>query len=738
MSIEEYLNDLRKEDFYRGQIIFQKRIPAKSPMYGDLDFLLDKKLSDWISEKNLRLYSHQADALNLINKGKNVVITTPTASGKTLIFSLAVANSISKRKLTTALFLYPTKALANDQLEKLKELNSVLNGRIKPYIYDGDTPSELRPGIRTSAQVIISNPYAFHQYLDWHHKWDRFFRNLRFIVIDETHWYRGVFGSNVAQLIRRLKRIISFYGAMPQFILSSATINNPKSFVEKLIGESVEVVDNNGAESAEKHIILWNPPYIDKFQLNKRSPHQETRDLLGHHLNANFQTLCFTLSRRMAEIITLWLKEDMKKLEQESISVMAYRAGYRPSERREIETKLRSREIQGVISTNALEVGIDIGSLDAVILSGFPGTIISTWQMFGRVGRTSRASLASLVLFEDAYQQFLGKHPKYFMDRHPENAIIDLQNRYILRGHILCAARELPLKLDDLENIWGKLGKEITQGLLKENLVKIGQTGISTITKKRPASFVSLNSAFTDRFEVIHKGKILETLTIPQLYREAPETGTILIHQGETYLIESVDWKLRKVYVSRLEVNYYTESLSVSDVMVTEVIKSKDVGFNLSFGEVKVTEIYHSYRKKTYDEVLEIVPLNLPPLEFFTKAIWIEIPKGIVDDILESNLDFSGGMHGLEHATIALSPMFAMCEIFIYDGFPGGIGISEKLFTYVIELLECVLALIIECPCELGCPSCIQSPKCGNDNSPLDKKVALKILDNLLTYRKTI
>lgn len=750
MIIKEFLQEIEALSSYRQQIVFKKTIPSKSAKYGALDFKLEPELTKWLKTKNLKLYSHQAAALNSIHAGNNVVITTPTASGKTLIFSLAVANTIKRRRAVTALFLYPTKALANDQLEKLKELDEVLKGKLRPFIYDGDTPSEQRPRIRNFAHVIISNPYALHQYLDWHHKWNRFFRNLRFVIIDEAHQYRGVFGSNVAQLLRRLNRILDHYGAIPQYILSSATINNPKSFAAKLIGSPVEIISEDGAEYGTKHLVLWNPPFIDQFQLKRRSPHQETRDLLVSHLKASYQTLCFTLSRRMSELISLWAKRDLRNHELNPNQVMSYRAGYRPLERREIERRLRNREVQAVVSTNALEVGIDIGNLDAVILSGFPGTIISTWQQVGRVGRTLRPSLATLVLFEDPLQQFLGKHPDYFLGKSPENAIIDLQNPYILKGHILCAAAELPLKIKEIQQIWGDNGKIIAQELRQEELVKIVPAGLTSNSSERPASIVSLNTAFTDSIEVLVQGTLLETMSIPQAYREAHE-GAILIHQGETYLVETLNLLKKKAFASPMEVDYYTDAMSTSEVTILKILITKDIGFPLFFGEVKVTETYHSYRKKTYDEVLEILPLELPTLEFITKALWFEIPQEIVNRIQHDTLDFPGGIHATEHATIALSPIYAMCDrwdiggnsytsyptdgkakVFIYDGFPGGIGISEQLFEKCDILLKNVLNLIQECECKNGCPSCVQSPKCGNDNFPLDKNVAIMILEELL------
>ncbi|MFW9780474.1 MAG: DEAD/DEAH box helicase [Candidatus Heimdallarchaeota archaeon] len=751
MEISNIYSKIKSNPSYKEQIIFETKFVPKSPVYGTLDFSLSPPLEKWLKGKNLQLYSHQAKALNLIHQKKNIVITTPTASGKTLIFSLAVANAIAEKRRTTALFLYPMKALANDQLKKLKELDTVLEGRLRPFIYDGDTPSEKRPAIRNYAQTIISNPYALHQYLDWHPKWDRFFRNLRFLIIDEAHTYRGVFGSNVAQLLRRLFRILKQYNSSPQIILSSATINNPKEFTTKLIGKPVEVVADNGAAIGEKHFIMWNPPFLSNNDVVRRSPHQETRELLFEHVRQGFQTLCFTQSRRMAELLSRWIRQDLAADGVDPEQVMSYRAGYRPRERRTIEEKLRKREIQAVTSTNALEVGIDIGELDAVILSGFPGTIISLWQQIGRVGRNpDRSSLATLVLFSDAYQQFLGNHPKYLLERNPENAIIDLENPYILKGHLLCAAKEIPVHIEEIESIWGETGKRLFNELRQESLVNVSRRGITASSNQRPASIVHLNSAFTSSIEVLASGTLLETMTIPQAYREAHE-GAILIHQGETYLIEKINWDLRKAFATKIEVDYYTETKSTSDVQILSVLKEAKFGFPLTYGEVRVTEVYHSYVKQTPLEVLETVPLDLPPLKFDTKALWFDIPDHIVNQIIESRGDLPGGIHALEHATIALSPMFAMCDrwdiggvsypkypmdghvkIFIYDGFPGGIGISEMLYAKIKTLLTCVKELIRDCSCNRGCPSCVQSPKCGNDNFPLDKAIALRLVKLLL------
>ena len=444
--IDEFIQSIKHMRSYKKQIVNIEEIPFQEASYGELEKPLSPSLQSCLVNREIKLYSHQADAINKARQGKNVVIVTPTASGKTLAFNIPVFEALTNDKKATALYIYPTKALTNDQLKVLRDLERDTGVKALANVYDGDTPQYQRASIRENSRIILSNPYGLHQYLPWHYKWRSFLQNLKFIVIDEAHVYRGVFGSNVAMLLRRLLRICNYYQANPQIIISSATIANPEEHAKKLTGKDFEIISNDGAPRGKKLFVFWNPPFIDATNTIRRSTHQETKDLLTLHIIKNLQTLCFTTSRQMAELITRWTKEELqRKSPKLSTAVTAYRAGYLPQERRDIENRLKTKNLIGVVSTNALELGIDIGSLDSVIISGYPGTIISTWQQAGRAGRTNADSLVTLVAFQNPLDQYFMKHPQDFFGRPHEQAIIDLHNRYISLGHIMCAASELPI-----------------------------------------------------------------------------------------------------------------------------------------------------------------------------------------------------------------------------------------------------------------------------------------------------
>jgi DEAD/DEAH box helicase domain-containing protein len=703
-----------------------------------------------LSEKGFQLYSHQAEAIDHLLQGESVIVTTPTASGKSIIFWTPILDALLQDQNTSALLLYPTKALANDQLMRIKEFEKSLMLKSHAAIYDGDTPSNQRAKIRSQSRIILSNPYAIHQYLDWHPKWDRFLRTLRFIVVDEAHTYRGVFGSHCAQLFRRLRRLCQRYGSNPQFILSSATVANAEELATRLVGKTFCVISDDGSPQGPRSYAFWNPPFIDSQRILRRSPHQETRNLLGAHILANLQTLCFTSSRRMAELIALWSSQDLKEANMDSNLVAAYRAGYLPKQRRLLEKQLRNREVMAMVSTNALEVGIDVGSLDAVVISGFPGTIISARQQAGRAGRGRDEALCTLVFFEDPLNQYYAQHPQAFFGKPPEHAIVDLENPYILAGHLLCATAEAPLTNIELRQYWPKHALQILQELQRQSIVKNTPRGWIFSGEGRPANVVELSGAFGETVEVLSNGSLLETLTIPQAYREA-HTGAVLLHQGETYIVEELDLANRVAHVQKKDIDHYTEALKRTAVQILGIKQEKEKGFPLKAGKVKVTEKFYAYRTKTFDEVIDFVNLDLPPLEFETVAIWFELPEDLRTHILEQGRDLAGGLHAAEHALIAMTPMIAMCDrwdiggfstvsfgesqkasIFIYDAFPGGIGIAEKSFERFETLVTITQQLIQDCPCVGGCPSCIQSPKCGNQNEPLDKQIALLILKEIL------
>ena len=724
-------------------------IPLKGPQYGDLIHDLCPPLKKYLQAHYIRLYTHQAEAIDDILNGKNVIITTPTASGKTLAFNIPVFQTLFLDENATALYLYPMKALANDQLNVLLQLDKATVLKALPSIYDGDTPQGARARIRERSRIIVTNPYALHQYLPWHQKWSRFFRNLKVVVIDEAHTYRGVFGSNVALLLRRLRRICDFYGSNPQFVLSSATLANPEELSQKLVGKNFEVVSKDGSGRGKKFFLFWNPPFLDENKFVRRSPHKETVDLFATHLRYGFQTLCFTISRRMAELVATWTRE---KLEGErpdlSDRIATYRAGYLPQERRRIEERLRRSDLQGVVSTVALEVGIDIGSLDSVLISGYPGTIISTWQQAGRSGRGIDDSAAVLVAFDGPLDQYLMKHPQKFFGSSPEYAIIDLENPYILMGHVMCASAELPLSDGDTQFFGFRL-PEVREGLAKENLISRTPKGWIYSGLARPAEVVNLNTVSDQTVTVWCEGELLETMDFVQANREA-YPGAVILHQGETYVVRELDLVSMTAGVEHKTVDYYTEAKELTDIDIVESLRTRGSGVELSVGDINVTEHHPSYLIKRFDRVLDHRPLDLQPVDFESVGMWFTIPVEIEREVKESGYDFAGGLHAVEHGMIAMAPLYAMCDrwdlggmstpfhddtgkptIFIYDAFEGGIGIAEKCYELFAELVQATLELVRDCECEEGCPSCIYSPKCGNDNQPLDKQAALIILKGM-------
>ena len=744
--IDEFIQSIKHMRSYKKQIVNIEEIPFQEASYGELEKPLSTSLQSCLVSREIKLYSHQADAINKARQGKNVVIVTPTASGKTLAFNIPVFEALTNDKKATALYIYPTKALTNDQLKVLRDLERDTGVKALANVYDGDTPQYQRASIRENSRIILSNPYGLHQYLPWHYKWRSFLQNLKFIVIDEAHVYRGVFGSNVAMLLRRLLRICNYYQANPQIIISSATIANPEEHAKKLTGKDFEIISNDGAPRGKKLFLFWNPPFVDATNTIRRSTHQETKDLLTLHIIKNLQTLCFTTSRQMAELITRWTKEDLqRKTPKLSAAVTAYRAGYLPQERRDIENRLKTKNLIAVVSTNALELGIDIGSLDSVIISGYPGTVISTWQQAGRAGRTNADSLVTLVAFQNPLDQYFMKHPQDFFGRPHEQAIIDLHNRYISLGHIMSAASELPLIEAD-KKFFPELFSESIQALEEQHLVRKTPRGYVYSGTARPTEVVNLESISHQTVTVTCNGNLLETLTINKAYEEVHE-GAVLLHQGETYISEELDLNRLTAKVRQENVSYYTEALKNVDVSIKKTFEEKNNGVKVGLGELLTTEVYHSYVTKSYNEVIKRQPLSLPPMSFSTVGVWFIIPDKIREDIEKQGLDFDGGLHAVEHAMIAMAPIFAMCDrwdigglstplhpdtgeatIFIYDGFEGGIGISETLYSKIKSLWDKTLQLIETCECNDGCPSCIYSPKCGNENEPLDKKAAKVIL----------
>jgi DEAD/DEAH box helicase domain-containing protein len=748
MAVTDVIRLLASNPVYRNRVVHIETTAPVPPRYGTLDTPLRDTLESYLIQHRIRLYSHQCEAVNHIRTGKNVIITTPTASGKTLAFNLPVFERLEADPEARALYLYPTKALANDQFTTLEQIAQFTGISAHPAIYDGDTPQSKRAAVRQNARIIISNPHELHQVLSWHSKWRPFFSNLKVIVIDEAHRYRGVFGSHIALLLRRLLRLCNFYGSSPQLILSTATLANPLEFAGKLTGLPFELVDENGSPHGRKHFVLYNPFYDG---IGERSTYQETKDLLVSCVKDNLQVLCFTGSRKMAELVTLWAREDARHSSARlAESISAYRAGYLPEERRVIERQLKDGTIKGVVSTNALELGIDVGSLDAVIITGYPGTMMSTRQQAGRAGRKGGDSIAILVAFANPLDQYFMHHPYHFFNRSHEHAVIDIANPYIVSGHLLCAAAELPLSETSDQEYFGDSFPELLSELASSDLIRKTSRGWVYSGRGRAADAVRLDGIPGSTFRIMCHGRLLETMDRAQAYREAHK-GAIMLHQGETYIVSEMDLETNIVRVTETDVDYYTQPLKQVDLSVIEVLKTQVIkGARCSFGEVEVTEQYTSYKIKRKDTIIGVEPLDLPRITFRTKAFWFVPTPDTEHHIKCSNLDLAGGLHGAEHAIIALMPLHVMCDrwdigglsspgfgesrepvVFVYDGYEGGIGLAEKAYEILPDVFLSAQELIRDCGCDVGCPSCIYSPKCGSDNQPLDKVAARIILEDL-------
>ncbi|MCR4428008.1 MAG: DEAD/DEAH box helicase [Caldiserica bacterium] len=746
--ISSILQDLRESLAKEGQLVHLEVLSGKPPVHGEILRPLPDSIEKILNSQGLRLYSHQGQAINLLREGKDVIIATPTASGKSLAFNIPVMESLLLDPFACALYIYPLKALANDQLKTLLFWDRHLKANFRPAIYDGDTPSSAKRRILERSRIILTNPYALHEYLPWHHLWRRVFMNLKFVIIDEAHVYRGIFGSHFSCLLRRLKRIARYYGSEPQFVLSSATLYNPQEFGEKLLGRKVEVITTDGAPRSQKFFLLWNPPLTEKGE--RRSPHLETRDLVWKLASSGIQVLCFTGSRYLCELLTRWTREVAEReggLEPKKIA--SYRAGYLPEERRELEHRLKEKDLRVIFSTNALELGIDIGSLDAVVISGYPGTMISTWQQAGRAGRGRADSLVVLVAFPDPLDQYFAQHPERFFSHPMESALLNPQNPHVLRGHLQCAALELPFESkNEVEEVFGTPALEVLSDLEKEGIIVSGSYRGS---QKRSSEIVTLNNLGTRTFLLLSEGEVIETLDLAQVYREA-YPGAVFLHQGETFLVQKIEGERGLIHLSPVEVDYYTQPRKDTEVRIKKEIKRRITpeGIEVFLGEVEVCEQLLGYYVKKFDRVLDFRDLLLPPLTYSTIATWFLIPQSLKEEFPKTGFDFEGSLHALEHSMIALTPIFALCDrwdlggvsyphhpeldapaVFIYDGAPGGVGIAEKVFEVLPELIKVTWEMVRDCPCEEGCPSCVLSPKCGNNNQPMSKGGAIFLLERL-------
>ena len=767
------LEELKKIGIINDSITAIKHIPARQGRYMAYPSDVHPALIKALQEKGFtRLYTHQNLSWRLIKEGKNIVIVTPTASGKTLCYNLPVLDSILKNPSARAIYMFPTKALSQDQRAELDETIKLLPEEIRIFTYDGDTPQDARKAIRARGHIILTNPDMLHAGILPHHtKWIKLFENLQYVVIDELHNYRGIFGSHLANILRRLKRIANFYGASPQFILSTATISNPLEMAEKITEEPVSLVDENGAPQGEKYFVFYNPPVVNKFLGIRRSYVNESRRVASIFLKNGLQTIVFAQSRLITEVLVTYLKEDIEKTIQQKGLIRGYRGGYLPLKRREIEKKLREGKIRGVVSTNALELGIDIGSLDVAVLAGYPGTITSTWQMAGRAGRKSGKSAAVLVGTSSPLGQFIINNPDYFFSKNPENALINPDNLSILVSHIECAAFELPFV--EGEKFGSQEIGEILKFLVDEKLVHFSKGKWFWTSDAYPADGVNLRSISSDNFVVVdttEKSKAIAEVDFSSALT-ALHPKAIYLCEGEQYFVENLDFEQRKAYVKKTDVDYYTDAIDYTKIKILDSFDQKNLGkCDISHGEVHVATQVVGFKKIKFHTMENVGAgdLSLPQNEMHTTAYWLTIPSQIFHSLSFASEEKINGLFGLTYCLHHVSPLFMMCDlrdvgvsvgdnstgksvpprdirqktshkenkvifsdidfepnIFIFDNFPGGIGLSPSLFDLEKELLKQCLKTIAACPCKEGCPSCLGPVK---ESGKQAKEVALEIL----------
>ncbi len=766
----------------RGGVTAFELIPAREARLVDFPRDLAPELAAVLRERGIeQLYTHQGAAFRLAEEGRNLVMVTPTASGKTLCYNLPVLNWLVQKPEARALYLFPTKALAQDQLAELNRWAGKL--QLQTFTYDGDTPQDARKAIRARGNLVITNPDMLHTGILPHHtRWERLFENLRYVVIDELHTYRGVLGSHLANILRRLKRVAQFYGREPQFLCASATIANPKELAESILESPAELVDDNGAPSCEKYFIFYNPPVVNSQLGIRRSYLNETRRVARLFLSRGLGTIVFANSRLATEILVTYLKKDFSRLPLGADGVRGYRGGYLPLERREIERSLRDGRLRGVVTTNALELGIDIGALDVAVLAGYPGTIASTWQRAGRAGRRQGTAAAVLVASSAPVDQFIVQHPEYFFGRSPEHGFVNPDNLQIVLNHLKCAAFELPLREDER---FGRYDLKTLCAFLEESgFLHRASDGWHWVSESYPADAISLRSISSDNFVII------DTTGEPRVIGETGFTsalttlheGAIYLQEGVQYHVERLDYDDRKAYAHRVNSEYFTDAISYVKITILEKFDSASAGAALkNHGEVRVNTQVVGFKKIKFGSMENVGSgkLTLPEQEMHTTACWLTLPHHAMASLPYSETDKMDGVHGLGAAMRAVATLLVMSDprdlgiaigenekqkaeggemegaealpegqpagaapsegagprrlfepnIYLYDQYPGGIGFSEPLFRLSGQLVEKTHELIASCPCESGCPSCVGPT---GEVGEKGKEVALAILQRLL------
>jgi DEAD/DEAH box helicase domain-containing protein len=788
--VHEVLDAFAARDLNGELLTAIRHFPAREAQGADFPVWVHSNLTDAYAGKGIRrLYTHQAAAAEAVHAGKNVVIVTPTASGKTLCYNLPVLNSVLENSDTRALYLFPTKALAQDQLAELHDLNQRLDNRFGVFTYDGDTPADARKAIREKSHVILSNPDMLHTGILPHHtRWTRLFENLRYIVIDELHTYRGVFGSHLCNVLRRLRRIARFYGRDPQFICCSATIANPGELATRLLESDVEVLTSNGAPAAEKTFVFYNPPVVNRALGIRRSYINEASRVAQEFLKHDLQTIVFANSRLHTEILLTYLQQGNPHLPGTPQPIHGYRGGYLPHERREIERGLRDGKIRGVVSTSALELGIDVGSLDTVVMAGYPGSIAATWQRAGRAGRRSGSSCAVLVASSSPLDQFIVRHPDYFFGNTPEHAFIQPDNLEILINHLKCAAFELPIAPGE------KFGDadlpDLCARLAEAGFLHLAGDNYHWTHEAYPADTISLRSVTSDNFVIIDltgEPNVIGEIDFPSALAFVHEKA-IYLHGGQQFHVEHLDFKERKAYVKKVDVDYYTDAVRYTQVRVLEVAARSlsAEASSFSHGDVLVRSQVVGFKKIKFftNENIGDGKLELPENEMHTTSYWITLHRPLLESLPFRVSERQSGMFGLLHALESVATLLLMCDrrdlgtaigerppdaagagqtgmsvlpidasgsnefaptrmrdaistnakeffepnLYLYDAYPGGIGFSEPLFRTHELLMQKTRELIAACTCEQGCPSCVGP---AGDLAPRAKEAALAILDRL-------
>jgi DEAD/DEAH box helicase domain-containing protein len=753
MTLEQIIDYLKNNPEISNNIAYWMELPAREAKYVDFPSGLNPRLIQALNKKGIKkLYSHQLEAYKRIESEKNVVIVTPTASGKTLSYNLPILDQILKSPDDRAIYLFPTKALSQDQLRELHDLINLMQSDIRTYTFDGDTPVTARKAIRRSGQIVITNPDMLHQGVLPHHTiWVKLFENLRYIVIDEIHHYRGVFGSHLANLIRRLRRITNFYGSKPQFICCSATVGNPEELTQRIIEQEVDLINENGAPSGKKHFVFYNPPVINKQLGIRRSVINEIRLLASHFLQSQVQFIVFARSRIRVEIITKYIKETAKKLHISPDKVSGYRGGYLPRERRAIERGLKDGKILSVVSTNALELGIDIGQLDVSILAGYPGTIASTWQQAGRAGRRNSTSLTILVASSSPLNQFIMEHPNYFYESTPENGVVDPNNLLILMSHVKCAAFEIPFKEDERFGMEGS--DEVLEYLKEKNVLRHTDGKYFWMSEIYPAEQISLRSASPDNVVIIEKSKGDRVIGEVDLF-----SAPIIVHQEAIYMhgtnqfhVDELDWDRKKAYVREVSVDYFTDAITKTNIKVLSVDEKKEFStMVLSYGEVNVSTVTTGYKKiKLFThENVGAGRVHLPEIEMATSSLWLDFEAEFIDSLKIPQSQMGGALQAVANLLRNIAPFFVMSDptdiravpmirapfsqkptIYMYDNYPGGIGLSWKILNHPNPIFEGAFDLVNNCQCDSGCPSCI-GPKM--EVGERSKMWAIQLLDKIL------